>query len=403
MTGPEAGQFMVSVQSAQSDPGGTNRVGLAEPALTAIDPLARLLARCGVIGMRLPQRLILPGLYFVIYFVLNDIVLPLMLGRFSSVPGYTGPFDPRLQPNRVADGFVMPVLIYYYGRVSILLPGVFDRLRKNGVFGPDSEVSSGNLKFHRLLHDRWAGGPWLFPLAITAVGVVGVRTSFDYFSPPHAHSFINSSPQVFAFNQAMWIFNYFLIAMMIMRYMLLTAWLLRLQRQDAMDMLNPDVLHADGRMGFSPITECVVTAAKIFSFALLLLVLVIRGNENIGLSASSPNWIGYLGILVASLPFVILPIYLVHRIMAHKKDWFIANLADETAYPHSSWLLKNTTLTEPRDRDRWQVAQLLLVRLSQVKDWPVTVEEAATVVFTYLLGTAFTLLSTVQRIVQFLR
>lgn len=366
------------------------------------DPLASVLKKTGLLGTGARQFLF-PLIFGFVYFIVNDILLPLLLGRFSTTPSYIGPFDARLVPNRIVDAVFVPVLVFYYGRVSLELPAVFDNLVARGVFGPQvSGKDSEQITYHRNLFTRWAGSIWVTPFAIAATVLAGLEESFDFASPPHAHSFINSDPIIFGFNVAMWVLLAYMIAAIFMRYILLTSWLIRLQFVPPSARFQVDILDQDGRMGFSPITKTSVLVAQIFTVALLAFVFILKGARNIGLSLNGPDWPGYVGIVIASIPFVILPIYLVHRAMIHERERILEEFAEDVGYPHSAAVVHRWGQIGEEERQRWYAAQVILLRLAQVKDWPVTLDEAATVFFTYLLGTIFSVLSTLQTIANFL-
>ncbi len=367
------------------------------------DPFAYILCKIGLLGPGLKGRLVWPTIFGFVYFVVNDILLPILLGRFATTPNYIGPFDPRLLPNRIVDVILVPLIVYYYGRVSLELPHIFNELERNGVFGPvDANAETDQQTFHRNLFRRWAGSIIMTPLAIAAAVIAGLEESFDFASPPHAHSFINSDPIIFGFNVAMWVLLAYMIAAIFSKYILLTFWLIRLQFVPQKGRFQVDILNPDGRMGFSPITNSSVLVAKIFTVALLAFVFILKGARNIGLSLNGPDWPGYVGIIVLSIPFVLLPIYLVHRAMLHERERILHEFDEDVRYPHTSTIILRWDEIGDQQRQRWHTAQVMLLRLAQVKDWPITLDEAATVFFTYLLGTVFTILSTLQSIVSFL-
>lgn len=365
-----------------------------------IDPFAWLLDRFGLIGHSLPRRVAWPAVFIFFYVVVNDLALPLALGRFWSHPGYLSPFDPIMLPFRVVDIFLMPVIVYYYGQVSVNLPRVFKELAAKGVFGDltiDANVRTVEREAGRF--QRWTGSIWLTPIAIIAALAVAVISANDYGSPARPHLFINSSNNVLLFNDIMWFIEYYMLAAMLMRYTLLTAWLLRLGRVMQRQGIRCDVLYPDNRMGFSPIAECSALAAKVFVLALLALLFILRGNHNIGLAPTSPDWLGYVTILIISIPFVIAPIYLAHRMMRRAKDEFTQELLSR-GQTGASVVSHQVGLDEPASKD-FVIRQIAFVRLGQVQDWPVTIDEAATVLLTYLLGATFTIASTIQGLIAF--
>jgi hypothetical protein len=293
---------------------------------------------------------------------------------------------------------------------------LFNRLARNGVFGASGADSDSvqaqvaldkrdrkqrlfSLDKQRQIFEDTVQSVWLTPVVICVALATTIYVGFDYTSPPGPHSFINSSPAIFAFNEALWFIEMYMVGMSFMRYILLTVWLTKLLKQWR---LKIDVLWPDGRMGFSPITDCAILATKTLIVALVFLVFVLKGAHNIGVPINTPEWLFYLGLVIGSLPFVVGPIYIAHRLMLREREYITADLIRESGYPHTIDVIGSAADSGDTERNQWLLAQVAFIRLAQVKDWPVTVDEAVTVIFGYLLGTAFTLLSSFKSVLDFI-
>lgn len=381
---------------AEQSPGGGN-----EFSTIGNDPLAYVLIKLHLLGTTRFRKWIWPCIFTFVYLVVDECLLPLVLHRFSSTPGYIGPFDLRLLPYRIVDAVCVLALVYYYGQTNLLIPTTFDRLLANGIFGSslDEEVQ----KKQKRIFLNWVNSIWLTPLAIAIALWIAVISSVDYASPPRPRLFINSGPYVFAFNVGLWFLNYYMVAIIIMRFALFALWLLRLQSRTLQwqQLLKPDVLHSDNRMGFKPITDYVILVAKILVVVFFMILLILRGNENIGLSPTSPSWISYLLVLCLSTPVVLTPIYLVHRFMQREKELFVSRMVTQMGLSHSELLSEWPHLSDSQQTNVF-MAQMLLLRLGQIPDWPVTIEEITTIFLTYLLGASLTILSAMQSILDFL-
>lgn len=369
------------------------------------DPLAYLLIKLRLLGPGPFRKWLWPIIVTFFYFLVNDCLLPLLLHRFSSHAGYIGPFDPLRLPNLIVDAIFVPALVYYYGQTTLILPNIFERLVENGIFGSpqDKEVIS-IVERQRRIFLKYMGSIWLTPLAIALALWITLTISMDYASPPHPHMYINLDSHVFLFNVGLWLLNYYMLTMIFMHFILLAVWLLRLHGKSSQWplWLRADVLHPDNRMGFKPITECAVLAAKMIVVLLLSLVLILKGNENIGLSPSSPSWLSYIFILILSGPVVIPPLYIVHRFMKYEKDRFIQKITAQMGFLHTQVFQSWSQFSQDQQLNIL-MAQILLLRLAQLPDWPVTISEMLTVFVTYLLGTFLALLSVIQNIVSFIR
>ncbi len=368
------------------------------------DPLAYLLVKLKLLGQSKWQKWWCPLIFTFFYFGVNNIILPLIMGRFASKPDYLGPFDPKMLPFRLADALPVPALVYYYGQATLLFSThgerlkdgtMFDQLVKNGIFGPpDSEAARSAKESEKIVFERWVGWMGFTPLAIALALWIAVGSSFQYASPPRPHLFINSEPTVLLFNAGMWLVNYYMIAIIIMRLVLISAWLLRFYwRSPWRQLLNVDVLNPDDRMGFSPITAFAVFSAKMLLLALIFTILVLRGNQNIGLSPG--EWTVYLIIVGFFILVVFFPLYLVHKIMIHQKDRLIDEITRRVGNHMTA-----TVREWPKPREaQWKnllMEQMVLIRLSQVRDSPVTLSEANTVTVSYFIGTLLTLASGLQ-------
>src|SRR5262249_33033470 len=128
---------------------------------------------------------------------------------------------------------------------------------------------------------------------------------------------------------------------------------------------------------------------------------VLKGNRNINLSPASSDWLGYIGLLLIGSVFIVLPIYLAHRFMQDEKERVLHEFASLEHVHATSSVAGWRSLPEDQQRILL-IAQVMMSRLTQVRDWPITADEVATVFFTYFLGTTFTILSSLQGILDFL-
>ena len=97
--------------------------------------------KLGLLGRSRIRSWVWPLIFSFFYVIINDVLLPVFLGRFSSSGHYIGPLNPLLLPYRLADIFVVPVLIYFYGRISL---AVYE-LRSNSPTSVHQLVDQGNV------------------------------------------------------------------------------------------------------------------------------------------------------------------------------------------------------------------------------------------------------------------
>ncbi len=303
------------------------------------DPLAYFLCKLGLLGRSGFRSWVWPLIFSFFYVIINDVLLPVFLGRFSSSGHYIGPLNPLLLPYRLADIFLAPVLIYCYGQIALVgstrYPSnsstIFQQFVDHGFFGPQDDKNVQSCVLHeRMLFARWLGTIWIAPVALGLALALTDISSLLYTTPSSPRLFINSDAIILFLNTAMWLLLAYMIMISAIRLLLLDGWLVALARryQQRRIAWRTGAFNTDDRQRFSPIGNLAILAALFYLTLLLLLSLIFLGRHNLGIVAPAlPNWAGYLSVLLLLIVTMLAFLYVRRLFLPGKQDKVVPAIA----------------------------------------------------------------------------